>query len=122
MDPLLAGLAVVLVLPVAAMATTYLLRCLQTQERLRAMEKGLPVAFDPRDVAWRTRRSAIVLIAAGLGLAAGTCILAAVMNDSETFAWLALAVLPLAVGLGLLFDYRLQARNLDNTDQSGGTR
>jgi hypothetical protein len=105
------GLAALLLgLPAMALTFAYLLKRLQTQERLRAIEKGLPTAFDPYEITIRTRRTAIVLIALGVGLASAFALLAWGLHNGAIFNGAALAILPLFIGLGLLLDYRLQTK------------
>lgn len=104
---MLSGAAVFVVLPTVAMIVAYLFRRLASQERLKAIEHGQLLAFDPGELALRTRRSGIVLIAAGVGIAAAV-VLAAVQLGSEVLAGLGLGVLPILIGCGLIVDYRLQ--------------
>lgn len=99
--------------PLAALILVYLLRHLQTKERIRAIEKGvaLPqILGDPWDCAVRTRRTAIVLIAGGLGLLVFFAVVA--MTDKDGVYGMAFAAIPILIGLGLLFEYRLRAREL----------
>jgi uncharacterized membrane protein len=95
-------------LPTIAVIAAYLFRRLQAQERLKAIEKGIELAFDPDASAAASRRSGIVFTAAGVGIALADVIVAWVARDSEALVGLALAVVPIAVGFGLLLDYRLQ--------------
>jgi len=90
----------------------YLFRRLQTQERLRAIEKGLTLAFDPCEVASRTRRSGIVLTAAGAGIASADALVAWIEYSKHLLIGMALAFIPFAIGLGLLYDYWLQSKQL----------
>jgi hypothetical protein len=105
-------IAMVLGLPVAGLVLGYLHRRLESQERIAAIEKGLPMEPQARDVAARTRRTGIVLVAAGLGIIAGERLLTALEGDMGTHIYLALAIIPIATGIGFLVDYRLQLRDL----------
>lgn len=107
---MLGGSAVIAVLPTVAMIITYLFRRLENQERLKAIEHGQLLAFDPREIALRTRRSGVVLIAAGVGII-GAVVLAAMQLGSEALAGLGLGVIPIFIGTGLIIDYRLQVRS-----------
>ena len=103
-------LAAIVVLPVIALLFAYLMRRLDTQERLRAIEKGLSVSFDPVQAAFRTRRSALALIGAGAGTVAGA-LFASIKLGSQMVAGIGLGLIPLGAGLALLVDYRLQRRD-----------
>jgi hypothetical protein len=85
----------------------YLFRRLQSYERLKAIERGIDLAFDPQAAADMSRRAGIVLISLGLGMAVADCIVVWASGDVQAFVFLALAVVPLAVGIGLCVDYRL---------------
>lgn len=108
---MIGGLLAILWLPTITLAAVYLFRRLQSQERLRAIEKGLDLAFDPIASAASSRKSGIVLIAAGLGIAAATGIVTWVARDAEALVGLALAIVPVVVGLGLLIESRIQRRD-----------
>ncbi|HUZ05843.1 MAG TPA: DUF6249 domain-containing protein [Acidobacteriaceae bacterium] len=102
--------------------TNYHLRKLQSRERLAAIEKGVllpesdPSEYtsNPRRTAARTRLTAIILIAVGIGTALAFAILALVVRQRDVLAVTAFAVIPLAIGIGMLFDYRLQSRALES--------
>ena len=102
-------LAAIVVFPVIALLFAYLVRRLDTQERLRAIEKGLSMSFDPVQTALRTRRSALALIGAGAGTVVGA-LFAATKLGSHMVAGIGLGLIPLGAGLALLVDYWLQRR------------
>lgn len=109
---LMIGSAIVLtVLPTAAMVIAYLFRRLESQERLKAIEQGHLLAFDPQEIALRTRRSGIACIAAGLGILAAIVIAARSFGD-DMLGGLGLGVIPLFIGVGLMVDYRMQVRRI----------
>lgn len=116
MDPRTIGTFGVIVLvvwfPTLTLVAVYLFRRLRLEERLKAIEHGRSIIFDPEVTAARTRRSGIVLVAAGIGVALADAIVTAVFGVEELLAFLALAAVLLLVGLGLLLDYRLQLREL----------
>ena len=99
----------------------YKIRTLRSRERLAAIEKGLLLpegdfladVSDPRKTAARTRLTAIILIAAGIGTASAFVILAWVLRERDVLSAAAFAIIPLAIGIGMLFDYRLQSRALE---------
>jgi len=116
MDPRTIGTigAIVLIVwfPTLTLIAVYLFRRLRLEERLKAIEHGRSIVFDPEVSAARTRRSGIVLVAAAIGLALADTIVAGVFNVKELLAFLALAAVLLLIGLGLLLDHRLQLREL----------
>jgi hypothetical protein len=107
-----AVLLVVVWLPTLAVATAYLFRRLHSQERLKAMERGIDLAFDPQAAADGSRRAGIVLISLAIGMALANVIVVLVSRDLQAFVFLALAVVPLAVGIGLCIDYRIARKGL----------
>lgn len=111
---MLGGAAVLVVLPTVAMVIAYLFRRLESQERLKAIEHGHLLAFDAREIALRTRRSGVVLIASGFGVVVAV-ILAAMRLGDEVLAGLGLGIIPILIGMGLLIDYLLQARHIKRT-------
>src|SRR5215470_1803915 len=109
MDPRTIGTFGVIVLvvwfPTLTLVAVYLFRRLRLEERLKAIEHGRSVIFDPEVSAARTRRSGIVLVAAGVGVALADVIVAVVFADKDLFVFLAVAAVLLLIGLGLLVDY-----------------
>jgi hypothetical protein len=106
-------LGVLVIIPLVALIVIYLVRHLQTQERLRAIEKGVPVPAilgDPWERAARTRRWGIVLVAGGLGLIPLFAVVST--TDKDGFVGLAMSAIPIFIGIGLLYEYRLRARDL----------
>ena len=106
----LAMITLLIVIPALLLGTAYLFRRLESRERLLAIEKGVYRPISAEEGHQRTRRVAIVLIATGVGV-----ILAFVL---EAFAHrrppvaAGLGIIPLTIGLGLLFDLHLQSRAL----------
>jgi hypothetical protein len=106
----MAMMTLLIVIPFLLLGTAYLYRRLESRERLLSIEKGVYQPAAPEEVYRRVRRTAIVLIASGIGL-----ILAFVL---EAFAHrrppvaAGLGLIPLTIGLGLLLDLRLQRRDL----------
>ena len=110
---------VFILVPVVALIVVYLVRKIEASERLRAIEKGVPVpglpSSDPWERAARTRKAGILWTAMGLGLG----IFLGVMMDS-TSIWgqsgpklgVAFSAIPVLVGVGHLVEYRLRVREL----------
>jgi hypothetical protein len=105
-------MTLLVIIPALLLGTAYLFRKLDSKERLLAIEKGLYHPSAPQEVYRRTRRAAIVLIAAGIGVALVFVIEAAAKGTRAPLASAGLGVVPLAVGLGMLIDLRLQRRDL----------
>lgn len=115
MDPLfiqLAILAAAFWLPLVGLVALYFFRKLQLQERLQAIERGADLAVDREATTARTRRSGIVCIAGGLGLSVANVIVSIAAGDPMALVGQAIAVVPIAIGLGLLVDHRIARREL----------
>jgi len=76
------------------------------------MEKGISPTVDPRDVAARCRRTATILISIGVGIIGALVLVALFEHDWRTLEGSALAIIPLSAGFGLLYEYKLQKRDL----------
>jgi hypothetical protein len=109
--PVIFGTAIWLVS--VALIGTYFFRRLQQQERLAAIARGADLAYDPDETLNRTRRSGIVCIATGIGLSLGDVIVAIVARDAQALVGQAVAIVPFAIGIGLLIDHRIGRRELD---------
>jgi hypothetical protein len=115
MDPQFIQLAILgaaFWLPILALVALYFFRKLQLKERLQAIERGVDLAVDRDATAARTRRSGIVCIAGGLGLSAANVIVTIAAGSPMALVGQAIAVIPIAIGLGLLVDYRIARREL----------
>jgi len=77
----------------------------------KATVDGRPVK-DPMQSLANTRRTAIVLISSGVGLALFFIVLSFIVGQRDVLAGAAVGLMPLAVGAGFLIDYRLQKRDL----------
>ena len=107
-------------LPVVALIAAYFFRRLQQQERLAAIARGADLAYDALETVNRTRRSGIVCIAAGIGLSIGDVIVTLVARDAQALVGQAVAIVPFAIGIGLLIDHRIGRREL--AGRRGGDR
>ncbi len=67
---------------------------------------------DPMRSLANARRTAIVLISVGLGLILFFNVLAAILSARPVLAGAAAGLIPLAIGIGFLIDYRLQKRDM----------
>jgi hypothetical protein len=105
-------IAVALWLPTLALVAMFKFRKLQLEERLAAIARGADLAFDPEATALRTRRSGIVFVAAGLGLSAADVIVTVAAWNPMVLVGQAVAVVPIAIGIGLLLDYRINRREI----------
>jgi hypothetical protein len=97
------------------MTTAYLFRRLSSQERMRAIEKGvaIPSASDsPMQRAARVRRNGIVLLASGIGLALCLVVASLVEGDKDALIGAAFGLIPALIGAGLLIDYRLLRKEM----------
>ena len=102
-------------IPIVALVVMYLSRRLKSQERIKAIEKGVPIPFepaDPRERAASARRWGIVLIALGLGLIVLFVVVAAVERERHVMTGVGAAAIPILIGLGLLYEYRLRSKEL----------
>lgn len=114
----------VLGIVIATRIAEYQKRRLQSEERLAAIARGIPLPPEPlpepisneaaqRRSARGLRTAAIVLIAVSLGTAAFAFLLVWILQNRQIYSLAAVAVIPLAIGIGLFVDYRLQMRELD---------
>jgi protein-S-isoprenylcysteine O-methyltransferase Ste14 len=106
------------IIPLVGIVVGFLVKRLQSEERLRLIEKGLPLpparVHDPRRSATGFRLAGIISVAVGLGLLVLFVSLATTLPASAEFpkGVIAVAAIPFLVGLGLLFEYRLRVREL----------
>lgn len=117
----IAPFAMVVLIVLIVVFANYQMRRLKSRERLAAIEKGLVLpeqeaqagSADPRRAAAKTRLTAIKLIAVGIGIALAFALLSWIVQQRQVLSVAAFAIIPLAVGIGMLIDYRLQSRRLD---------
>jgi len=77
----------------------------------KAIVDSKPVK-DPIQSLANARRTAIVLISSGIGLALFFILLAYILSERDVLAGAAVGLMPLAVGIGFVIDYHLQKRDL----------
>jgi hypothetical protein len=105
-------------------SASYKVRKLESQERIAAMEKGLPlpqsvpesvepaepVRHNPRRRGAYLRTGGIVCVSTGIGLMAFFGALAVVLQVRNVLSGCAIGLIPLVIGIGLLIDAGLQSR------------
>ncbi len=102
--------------PIAALLALYHIRRLQSEERVKAIEKGVSIPFEPVDQrirAARLRTAGIVLLTLGLGMIVAFSVGAVAQRDREVFTGVGVAAIPIMIGLGLLYDSRLRRREFE---------
>jgi Domain of unknown function (DUF6249) len=109
--------AMILGIVAIGVSFAYSVRRLQSRETMLALEKGLPVPFDPvansaRLVA-RARRTAIVLTSMGVGIILSFALISWIEKNTDVLSASALGIIPLLIGIGLFIDYRLQVKELN---------
>ena len=110
-------LSVAVLIPIAGMATGVMMQWFKTKERLRLIEKGLPLppdptyTHDPWEDAANFRVGGLVTVAVGLGLLVLFPALAATVPGFPKGV-IAVAVIPLLVGVALFHEYRVRSREL----------
>ena len=123
----IAGCAMIACIVVASMASTNRKRELQSQERLAAIAKGMPVPPTEEELALmhgkpstdstrrrgNTRRAGIVLLGCAVGLILFFVALASVLQVREVLSGAAAGLIPFGIGVGFLIDSRIQTRELE---------
>jgi len=109
---------------IVAIATyfAFSVRRLQNKERMLAIEKGMSGSFDSfgdaeRRVA-KARRTAIVLIATGVGIMLCFAAIGGIEHEVEALNGSAIGIIPLLIGIGLFVDYRLQVKELGKLSET----
>jgi hypothetical protein len=122
-----AGCAMVLGIVVAGVFSGIRTREIQSNERLAAIAKGVPVPPTVEELAIMhgkpsidaTRRRAnirlagIILVFTAFGLMAFFAALAAILRERDVLCGLAVGLIPLGVGLGMLYDVKVQTREIN---------
>jgi len=124
-----AGCIMILGIVVASMWAANRQREMQSQERLAAIAKGLPVPPTAEELALmngkpsadttrrrgNTRRAGIVLLGSAAGLILFFIALASVLQVREVLSGAAAGLIPLGIGVGFLIDARIQSRELEES-------
>jgi hypothetical protein len=125
----IAGCAMIACIVVASMWSANRRRELQSQERLAAIAKGMPVPPTEEELALmhgkpstdstrrrgNTRRAGIVLLGCAVGLILFFITLSYVLQVREVLSGAAAALIPFGIGVGFLIDARIQSRELEES-------
>ena len=128
-----AGCAMVLGIVMAGVWSGVRTREIQSQERLAAIAKGMPIPPTPEELAiihgkpsvdsirrrGNVRRSGIVLLGAAFGLSLFFIALASVLQERNVLCGAAVGLIPFGIGVGLLIDARIQTREIEEATAQG---
>jgi hypothetical protein len=101
-------------------------RRLRSQERMTLLARGMSVddiermqrqaanedAVDPLRTLHNIRRTAMILLACGLGIVVFGLLLAVILEIRVLLIVPAAGLIPIAIGIGFFVDYKMQARDL----------
>src|SRR5271165_2032744 len=116
-----AAFAMILGIIIVNTISGYHTRRLQSEERLAAIAKGIPIpepipepipVVDQHRRARAMRTGGIVCVATGLGLSVFGLLLTWIVQEHDVLVVAAAGLIPLAVGAGLLVDYAFQMRDV----------
>ncbi len=116
-----AAFAMVLGIVIVNTISGYQTRRLQSEERLAAIAKGVPIpeptpepipVVDQHRRARGIRTGGIVCVAVGVGLSLFGFALTWIVQEHDVLVVAASGLIPLAIGVGLLVDYAFQRRDL----------
>jgi hypothetical protein len=116
-----AGTIMILGIVAVSKANEYGVRKLQYEERMTAIAKGLPIPELPAPEVPRAnlrlrmanvRLGGIVTTCGGIGALIFFCVLATILQERDVLAGAAAALVPVAIGVGLLIDARAQEKEL----------
>jgi uncharacterized protein DUF6249 len=97
--------------PIAALYTYYRVRRLRSEERLAAIARGVEIPMQPElSQAAHSRRAGILLISAAVGYIITFGLIAQLQSDRDIWTVAAFGIIPLAIGLGYIFDFSLVRR------------
>jgi hypothetical protein len=121
-----AGCLMILGLGVAGIYSEMDQRRLRSQERMTLLARGLSVddiermqrqaanedAVDPLRTLNNIRRTAMILLACGLGIVVFGLLLAVILQIRVLLIVPAAGLIPFAIGIGFFVDYKMQARDV----------
>jgi hypothetical protein len=114
------------IIPIVMMVAGVTTQWLRTQERLRLIEKGLPLPPAPSrrdlnhwELAANFRLAGIINVAVGLGLLILFTALAETLPQFPKGV-IAVCAIPFLVGLGLLVEYRIRRKEIAARERSDG--
>jgi high-affinity Fe2+/Pb2+ permease len=110
-------------------------REVQSQERLAAIAKGLPIPPTPEELAimhgkptsdakrryGSVRLAGIILTAGSVGVALFFILLTIILHQREILSGVACALVPAGIGVGLLIDANLQRKEMDAASTAGSS-
>ena len=123
----LGAFAVAIVAIVSGVLSDIQQKRLKAEQRMAMLQRGMPVTDIERLLGTKddpetppnplrrlnnTRITALVLLSAGIGGVLFFVALAALLHVREILSGAAACLVPLAIGVGFLVDYRLQAREM----------
>jgi hypothetical protein len=125
-----AGCVMILGIVVAGIVSGIRTREMESQERLAAIAKGLPVPPTKEEMELNrvlpmgstkrrianSRLAGLILVGTGLGLAVMCSIIAMILGVREVYCGAAAGLIPLGIGVGLLIDSNIQKRELEAAD------
>ena len=99
-------------IPIVGMYTYYRVRRLRSEERMAAIARGVAIPFEPEITQLsRSRRSGILLVAAGIGWLATFATIGSLTQDRDCTAAAMFALIPIAIGVGYFVDTTLLRRD-----------
>lgn len=124
-----AGCAMIACIVIATGANSTRRRQIESEERLAAIARGVPVPPTMAELALtqgrptsdalrrraNIRLAGTILVAGAVALALFFLILWAVIGQREILSGLACALIPAGIGAGLLIDARIQTREMEGT-------
>jgi hypothetical protein len=97
--------------PLAALYTYFRVRKLRSEERLAAIARGVDIPMTPEPShAAHSRRAGILLISGALGYIFTFALIAEIQAQRDCWTVAAFGIIPLAIGIGYLFDFSLVRR------------
>jgi hypothetical protein len=123
-----AGCAMIAAIVWAANWSSARKRQIESEERLAAIARGIPIPPTQEEIAasrnrpapdalrrrGNVRRGGIVLISSAVGLMLFFFALAAILNERDVLCGVACGLIPLGIGVGLLIDARIQSREIED--------
>jgi hypothetical protein len=122
-----AGCAMIACIVISTQAAATRKRQIESEERLAAIARGVPVPPTQEELALSTNRpgpdilrrranirlAGIILVASAICLALFFVVLWAVLGDREILSGVACALIPFGIGAGFLVDVRIQTREIE---------
>lgn len=95
-------------IPLGALYTYYRVRKLRSEERLAAIARGVEIPMEPElNQAARSRRAGILLVSGAIGYIVAFGLIGQIEADRDVWTAAVLGIIPLAVGIGYFFDWKL---------------